>query len=106
MPDIWTTHWGFIRSMNDAATTVGEWGGSLSGSDATWMNAFASYLISNDVPDTWFWCINPDSGDTGGLLEYDWTTPVIPKLNLLAQVQPKPTKINPNNNNNKICVEF
>eukprot|EP00486_Rosalina_sp_Unknown_P005941 CAMPEP_0201564330 /NCGR_PEP_ID=MMETSP0190_2-20130828/2547_1 /ASSEMBLY_ACC=CAM_ASM_000263 /TAXON_ID=37353 /ORGANISM="Rosalina sp." /LENGTH=389 /DNA_ID=CAMNT_0047980365 /DNA_START=40 /DNA_END=1209 /DNA_ORIENTATION=+ len=105
MPAIWDTHWGYIRAMNGAATTVGEWGGSLSGADETWMNAFASYLVSNDVPDTWFWCVNPDSGDTGGLLEYDWKTPVIPKLNLLAQIQPKPTKITPQSND-KICVDF
>ena len=69
------------------------------------MNAFASYLVENDTPDTWFWCVNPDSGDTGGLLEYDWFTPVITKLNLLAQVQPNTTKITPQSNH-KICVDF
>ena len=21
-----------------------------------------------------FWCLNPDSGDTGGILQYDWIT--------------------------------
>ena len=69
MPPIWDTHWGFVRAMNDSAITVGEWGGQLSGQDGTWMTAFAQYLVQIDAPDTWFWCINPDSGDTGGLLE-------------------------------------
>eukprot|EP01083_Nonionella_stella_P000418 1201_1 len=97
MPAIWNTHWAFIRAMNQSAITVGEWGGQLSGQDGVWMNAFAKYLVQIDAPDTWFWCINPDSGDTGGLLGYDWTTPDIPKLNLLQTVQPNPTKIKPQN---------
>ncbi|GAB5037070.1 cellulase 1, partial [Nannochloropsis oceanica] len=33
------------------------------------------------------------SGDTGGLVEDDWTTPVAPKLDLLARVQPSPTQV-------------
>ena len=48
--------------------------------------------------------INPDSGDTGGLLGYDWVTPDIPKLNLLATVQANPTKITPQSG--RICAAF
>lgn len=33
----------------------------------------------------------PQSGDTGGLLENDWVTPVRPKLDLLARLQPNPS---------------
>lgn len=37
-------------------------------------------------------CIHPQqSGDTGGLLEDDWVTPVRPKLDLLARLQPDPS---------------
>ena len=37
-------------------------------------------------------CIYPQqSGDTGGLLEDDWVTPVRPKLDLLARLQPDPS---------------
>ena len=70
-------------------------GGQMQGTDETWMNAFGEYLINIDARDTWFWCLNPNSGDTGGLLENDWKTPVIPKLDLLEKVQPDPTKITP-----------
>lgn len=38
-------------------------------------------------------CYNPDSGDTGGLVDEDWVTPIEPKLELLAKVQPNPTKV-------------
>lgn len=31
------------------------------------------------------------SGDTGGILEDDWVTPVRPKLNFLARLQPQPS---------------
>lgn len=31
------------------------------------------------------------SGDTGGVLEDNWVTPVRPKLNLLARLQPQPS---------------
>ena len=48
---------------------IGEWGGFLSGSSAVWLNAFASYLSNKSMTDTFFWCLNPNSGDTGGLLQ-------------------------------------
>lgn len=38
-------------------------------------------------------CLNPNSGDTGGLLDYDFTTPMPDKLQLLDRVQPNPTFI-------------
>jgi len=104
MPAIWRAHWSFIREMNASAITVGEWGGSLSGSDGRWMNAFVDYLIQIDAPDTWYWCLNPDSGDTGGLLDNDWKTPEQAKLDLLSRLQPNPTKVRPQED--RICVEF
>ncbi len=36
---------------------------------------------------------NPDSGDTGGLLLDDWTTPDTKKLELLKRVQPNPSSL-------------
>ena len=100
MAEIWNTHYGFIREQNGAATCVGEWGGMMSGSDETWMNAYASYLQSHDIPDTFFWCLNSDSGDTGGLLD-GWNTPDQPRLNICKQAQPNPTKVT--NNDGCIC---
>jgi len=75
MPKIWDDHFGFIRGRNQEATVVGEWGGSLAGKNGVWMNAFVDYLIARDITDNFFWCVNPNSGDTGGLLENDWITP-------------------------------
>ena len=91
MPAIWDTHFGFIRSQNGPAVVVGEWGGHTAGLDGIWLNAWVDYLIQKDMRDTFFWCVNPDSGDTGGLLSYDWITPIPAKLTLLNRLQPNPT---------------
>ncbi|KAM3570392.1 hypothetical protein VYU27_007532, partial [Nannochloropsis oceanica] len=61
--------------------------------DAEWQEALGDFLIKNEMQDQFWWCLNPDSGDTGGLVEDDWTTPVAPKLDLLARVQPSPTQV-------------
>jgi hypothetical protein len=38
-----------------------------------WMVLLRDYMIENRIHHT-FWCINPNSGDTGGLLGNDWST--------------------------------
>ena len=38
-----------------------------------WMELLRDYMIDNHINHT-FWCLNPNSGDTGGLLGYDFTT--------------------------------
>jgi endoglucanase len=103
MPQIWDSHFGFIANRTGHAQVIGEWGGVVLGANGAWMNAFANYLISKDTRDNFFWCLNPDSGDTGGLLADDWTTPVTDKLALLARLQPSPTKFK--FANNKYCIE-
>ena len=62
----------------------------MSGSDLVWMNAWVAYLKSRDMTDNFVWCLNPDSGDNGGLLMQDWHTPDTAKLALVATLVPKP----------------
>jgi len=102
MPAIWHTHFGFVANATGNAIVVGEWGGLLGGDSEIWINAFADWLISIKATSQFFWCLNPNSSDTGGLLEDDWITPVEPKLKLLRKLIPKPTKFTPNGG--KICV--
>ena len=52
--------------------------------------------------DTFYWCLNPNSGDTGGLLGDDWTTPDEGKLALLARVQPDPSAVH--RQGSQVCV--
>lgn len=38
-------------------------------------------------------CLNPGSGDTGGLLRHDWWTPFKRRQALLRRVQPHPSRL-------------
>ena len=47
---------------------MGEWGGFMDGAEnEKWLNLLRDYMTENHINHT-FWCINPNSGDTGGLL--------------------------------------
>lgn len=112
MPVIWTNQFGGVPAATGNAVVIGEWGGKYRNSDKTWQDAMANYLIQNGLNSQFYWCFNPNSGDTEGLVQGDWVTPVQPKLDLLAKVQPNPTLFsgqgviidvgsnNPGNNNN------
>jgi endoglucanase len=103
MPGIWNTHWGYIRGMNNSATTVGEWGGPLKGQSGVWMKSFVEYLLENDTPDTWYFCLNANGG---GLLEPDWTTPKQDKLDMLVGLMPYPTVVTYDETTGVICLDF
>ncbi|GIQ67661.1 endoglucanase [Xylanibacillus composti] len=73
--DVWRPNWLYIHEENIAPLLMGEWGGRL-GQDARqdkWMFALRDLMIEHGIHHT-FWCINPNSGDTGGLLLDNWTS--------------------------------
>ncbi len=92
MPHIWDTHFGNVSDFTDSAVIVGEWGGTFIGEDAVWQTGFARYLKAKGFG-FFYWCLNPESHDTGGLLEKDWRTPVSNKLALLRSF--KGTSVKP-----------
>ena len=100
---IWKDHWGYLcdgsYSANDAACIVGEFGAK---SDWTWMNTLVDYLITINSRNSYFWCLNPNWGDTGGLLKDDWTSEESGKLAILARLQPSPTSIS--TTNTQVCT--
>lgn len=72
--DVWKDNWMFIHEDNISPLLIGEWGGFMDGGDnEKWMVAIRDLIIENRLHHT-FWCINPNSSDTGGLLNNDWTT--------------------------------
>ncbi|MGH7861295.1 MAG: glycoside hydrolase family 5 protein, partial [Candidatus Dormibacteraceae bacterium] len=89
----WDKHWGYLQKSGLAPVLVGEFGGRSVGSDVegTWQRTLVAYLKANGMHYT-YWCWNPDSGDTGGLLEDDWTTLDPAKEALLKTYQGKPLK--------------
>jgi endoglucanase len=89
---IWDRHFGFMKQSRTGTLLIGEWGGTMNAAikDDVWQNAMGEYFAKHDI-DWFYWCVNPNSGDTGGLLMDDWKTPVQPKLNLLKRICPNPT---------------
>jgi endoglucanase len=87
MPNIWNQHFG---SLTQKGYTIvpDEWGGKygLGGglaNDKTWQDAMKNYFISNKICNTFYWSWNPNSGDTGGILQDDWKTPQQAKVDML-----------------------
>jgi hypothetical protein len=59
-----------IQHAPDAASaTTGE----LFTKKGAWMHTLVDDIRTHGLSYT-FWCLNPNSGDTGGLLEDNWTT--------------------------------
>ena len=74
LDDYWYDTWAYIEQENIAPLLMGEWGGSLDGGDnEKWLNLLADYMKKHRINHT-FWCLNPNSGDTGGLWGYDFST--------------------------------
>jgi endoglucanase len=74
---IWDDAFGFVVKDNIAPLLIGEFGignkTSFEGRSWTWFTTFLEYMADNLYSWT-FWSLNPNSGDTGGLLAYDWLT--------------------------------
>jgi endoglucanase len=73
--DVWRPNWFYLHENGTAPLLIGEWGGRL-GQDARqdkWMTALRDLIVENQLHQT-FWVLNPNSGDTGGLLLDDWKT--------------------------------
>lgn len=74
LTDVFARNWGFIVEEGIAPVMLGEWGSTLGDpADDRWADALSQYLQDLRIP--WFWwALNPNSGDTGGVLEDDWTS--------------------------------
>ena len=84
----WDIFWGYIFRTEMAPIIVGEFGTKFAYSnDAVWLRTLLNYmdgeleedgvssLRSGQLGVSWtFWCLNPNSGDTGGILMDDWET--------------------------------
>lgn len=113
---IWREHWGFIFEDNIAPLWIGEFGGffgidGLGGAtkphatyETQWMTELVKYYNGDFNGDGVreleagkkgisfaFWSYNPNSGDTGGLVQDDWTTPQTHKLDILAPALTTPS---------------
>jgi endoglucanase len=76
LPAIWDGWWGYLIKDQTAPVLVGEFGSTLADpKDATWMRSLLTYLGTGTTGASFtYWSWNPNSGDTGGILNDDWTT--------------------------------
>jgi hypothetical protein len=87
MPAIWDDRFYFIKKQNIAPLLFGEFGikeseaADPSSIDYKWLTTFMEYC-GKDCSWT-FWCFNPNSGDTGGILKDDWVSVNTAKYNII-----------------------
>jgi endoglucanase len=78
LPAHWDEAWGYIAKQNIAPVWVGEFGTTLqSAQDGVWLKALVQYMgptasVGANGLSWSFWSLNPNSGDTGGILKDDW----------------------------------
>ncbi|MET0499070.1 MAG: glycoside hydrolase family 5 protein [Steroidobacteraceae bacterium] len=85
MPAIWNSHFGDVQKQG-YAVVLGETGGKYGAGDPrdkTFQDSLFAYLKQRDLRDVFYWSWNPNSGDTGGILNDDWTTVRQDKVALL-----------------------
>lgn len=75
MPGVWGQHFYDPAHATGQPIIVGEMGGFLTGLNKQWQEAFVAFCVSKRIG-LFYFCLNPSSVDTGGLVEDDWTTPV------------------------------
>jgi aryl-phospho-beta-D-glucosidase BglC (GH1 family) len=74
LPAVWDSFWGSLVKRNAAPVVLGEFGTkNETASDQAWFRTIASYISQTELS-FFYWSWNPDSGDTGGILEDDWQT--------------------------------
>lgn len=98
---VWDRYWGYLFRQGTAPILLGEFGSKLvTTSDRQWLDALTTYLAgdldgngTNDLqagqqgPSWTWWSWNPNSGDTGGILQDDWLNVQQAKLDKLEPVQ-------------------
>ena len=85
LPAVWDNYWGYLAV--DTPVLIGEFGTRLeTEKDRQWLQKLTGYIQSKHLHWT-FWSLNPNSGDTGGLLLDDWLTVHQQKQDILKTIQ-------------------
>jgi endoglucanase len=76
LPAHWEKQWGYLIKKKTAPVLLGEFGSTLADpQDTVWLKALMAYLGKGATGSSFtYWALNPNSGDTGGILNDDWTT--------------------------------
>jgi endoglucanase len=81
----WETGWNYIATKGTAPILIGEFGGrqvDASSKEGIWQRKLVDYIRQKDLSFT-YWSWNPNSADTGGILQDDWQSVQAAKQELL-----------------------
>ncbi|MGD1861876.1 MAG: cellulase family glycosylhydrolase [Leptolyngbyaceae cyanobacterium] len=81
----WQIGFHYIAEENIAPILIGEFGGrqvDANSKEGIWQRKLVDFIRQNDLNFT-YWSWNPNSGDTGGILQDDWRSIDEPKQALL-----------------------
>ncbi|WP_033344754.1 cellulase family glycosylhydrolase [Catenuloplanes japonicus] len=76
MPAVWDHYFGYLHKQNIAPIMMGEFGTTLANDiDRVWLTSLMAYTGTGVTGMSFtYWSWNPNSGDTGGIANDDWTT--------------------------------
>jgi endoglucanase len=81
----WETGWNYIATKKIAPIFIGEFGGRQSDNaskEGIWQRTLVDFVRKKDLSFS-YWSWNPNSQDTGGILQDDWLSVEAPKQELL-----------------------
>jgi endoglucanase len=84
----WETGWNYIASKGIAPILIGEFGGRQiddNSKEGVWQRQLVDYIRQKNLSFA-YWSWNPNSDDTGGILQDDWLSVEAPKQDLLQGV--------------------
>jgi endoglucanase len=85
LPNRWETGWNYIATKGIAPVFIGEFGGRQvdnNSKEGIWQRKLVDYIRQKDLSFS-YWSWNPDSEDTGGILQNDWLSVDAAKQELL-----------------------
>ncbi len=89
MPQIWNDNYHYLYNEGTSPIFLGEFGiknqDAFGGIAFTWFTEFTGFM--GDIYSWTFWSMNPNSGDTGGILQDDWSSVNQWKLDVLKPYQ-------------------
>lgn len=89
MPAIWERHFGHLHAAGHNVL-IGEFCGwyddARAAGDVAWQDAVVGWMAARDLRGFFYWALNANAGDTGGVLQDDWRTPNARKLALLRRL--------------------
>ncbi len=84
MPDIWEENFHYLYENNTSPLFIGEFGIKDQSNTVayTWFTEWMNFM--GDIYSWTFWTMNPNSGDTGGILKDDWVSINQWKMDILS----------------------